>query len=40
MTTYLLVGVVGVSDFLNFWEISNNILRTVQDGDIVTMEDR
>ena len=29
----------GSRDVFNFWEITNNISKTVQDRDIVTMED-
>jgi len=38
MTTYLLVSVVGSSDLLKFWKISDNISKTLQDTDILTMD--
>jgi len=33
------VGVVRSRDLLKFWEISDNILKMVQDRDIVTIKD-
>jgi len=39
MITCPLVGVVGSLVVLKFWEISN-ILKMVQDEDIVTMQDQ
>jgi len=37
MTTYPLVGVVGVTLPLEIWEISDNVLEMMQDRDIVTV---
>jgi len=40
MLKFCSMGVhLGSGDFLKFWEISANISQTVQDRDIVTMED-